>query len=164
MKKSGELTSSEDTNSQTAVPATGPRGVRLTWCGNQERILVVEDDDAVRMIISQMLSCLGYSVSSSAEPADAVDLAHKEYFDLALLDLMLPRENGVRTAARLLAISPSIKIAYMTAMREEDHARNGVDMSVPPEGYATRPDILRKPFDIEALARVVRGALGARAA
>ena len=79
------------------------------------RVLVVDDDDAVRTFASRVLRSAGYHVADAADGPDAlrVVLAH-DPFDLFVVDLAMPEMSGEELARQLRAQDPDAKILYFT--------------------------------------------------
>jgi two-component system phosphate regulon response regulator OmpR len=99
-------------------------------------ILAVDDDDRLRELLRKFLSENGYRVSVARDAADArVKLATLE-FDLMVLDLMMPGENGLDFAADLRKTS-SIPILMLTAMAETEDRINGLEKGA--DDYLTKP-------------------------
>lgn len=117
------------------------------------RILVVEDHDTLREVVVETLANQGHRVAG-AESVEAVEsLAVTDNYDLVLLDLQLPGEDGLSFAQRLRAIRPDIGIIMMTA--------RGL-MQDKCAGYANGADIyLTKPVQSEELCAATH-ALGRR--
>ena len=113
------------------------------------RVVVVEDEDAVRAAVEQALRTDGLAVSSFADWVDA-DKILRAAPDLAVLDVMLPRGNGLDLARRLRA-RRDVPIVFLTA-------RDAVDDRL--AGFALgADDYLVKPFALEELLARVRAVL-----
>jgi len=122
--------------------------------GNQEAILVVEDEERVRHMTVEALSHLGYLVVSAAGPEQALDLVEGgTALHLLFTDVVMPGMNGRALADRVRAVRPGIKILYTSA-----YARNaGVHDGTLDRGVA----FLAKPFTVDQLAVKVRSTLDA---
>ena len=120
------------------VQAVIPRG--------HETILVVEDDAAVRTLIKDALTPLGYQIYSADGLTRAQAIADNETLDLLLSDVVLPGADGPRIYAELNK-SQDIPVLFMTGHAD---ARLGV---------LTGHAVLRKPFTISELSKAVRTAL-----
>src|SRR5690349_24148446 len=114
-------------------------------------VFLVEDEVMIRMMVSDMLEELGYTVAAEAgEIGEALRLAETIYFDLAILDVNV---NGK-------VISP---VADLIKARNRPFIfATGYGSSGLPEEYRDRPS-LQKPFQIETLARAIDNALKGRA-
>lgn len=114
---------------------------------NQKKILVVDDDARLRDLLSRYLGEQGFAVKS-AENGSAMDkLLAREAYDLIVLDLMLPDEDGLSICRRLRAAEPLQAILMLTAKGDEIDRIVGLEMGA--------DDYLPKPFNPrELLARI----------
>jgi DNA-binding response OmpR family regulator len=113
------------------------------------RVLVVEDDPAIRELISLHLKLEGFGVVPSADGAEALRLARAERFDLIVLDIMLPGLDGISVlgAIRRESANQDTPILMLTARREEADKVLGLETGA--------DDYLTKPFGVrEFVARV----------
>lgn len=112
------------------------------------KVLLVEDHDALREAVSEMLEHCGYQVTG-VECAEAVcEGSSQLMFDVAVLDLNLPGEDGLALAQRLRVVQPTLGIIMMTARCEREDRL---------QGYQHGADVyLSKPVDIEELALAVQ--------
>src|SRR5262245_16385831 len=114
---------------------------------SKKRILVVEDDPAIREVVLDAFSFDGYDTLAAGDHDTAIDLGVRSPCDLVLLDLVLPGGDGLDVLAELRMARPTLPVIILTARgREEDRVaglRLGAD------------DYVVKPFSIkELLARV----------
>jgi CheY-like chemotaxis protein len=88
--------------------------------GAEIRVLVADDDDGVRQLFAILLRTTPgvSSVIEAKDGAEAVELACGRQFDVAVLDLNMPRLDGVQAAIRLRAMQPSLKIALNSSSPE----------------------------------------------
>jgi len=87
---------------------------------NKLKILVVDDNRDFCDGVKDILEIEGHEVLSTYSGQDAVELAQKEHLDLIIMDLVMPRMNGV-TAIRLIRkTSPSVHIIVVTGFGEEE--------------------------------------------
>ena len=109
-------------------------------------ILVVDDDREIRSLVAQFLKKHGYRVSDAADGRAMMQLLEAGRFDLIVLDLMLPGEDGLSLCRRVRATS-SLPIIMLTAVSEETDRIVGLEMGA--------DDYLPKPFNPrELLARI----------
>src|SRR5258706_6234383 len=111
-------------------------------------VFLVEDEVMIRMMVTDMLEELGFSIAAEAgEINEAIKLAQSAHFDLAILDVNV---NGK-------VISP---VAELIQARNRPFIfATGYGSSGLPEEYRDRP-ALQKPFQLETLARMINAALG----
>jgi DNA-binding response OmpR family regulator len=118
------------------------------------RILVVEDEPSLREGISDLLRGDGHTITAVGDGITGVETGTNEVFDLVVLDLMLPRLDGIEVCRRLRAARPGLPILMLTARGSEDDKVRGLG-----EGA---DDYVTKPFSARELMARVR-ALGRRA-
>ncbi len=118
------------------------------------KILVVEDEPVLRQGLVDLLSGAGHTVEAVADGMSAVNLGRSNPYDLVLLDLMLPRLDGLEVCRRLRVARPGLPILMLTARGAESEKVAGL--------RAGADDYVTKPFGVrELLARI--DALGRRA-
>ncbi len=95
------------------------------------KILLAEDEEAMRTYLERALTNAGYEVSTVDRGTEAVPLLEKEHFDLLLSDIVMPEMDGIELAQRCAEISPRTKVMFITgfaavtlrASREQPHAK-----------------------------------------
>ncbi len=109
------------------------------------KILIVEDEEAIRLVLSMHLSLVGYDVLLAEEAGQARELLAREEIDLAVLDIMLPGEDGFSLGEALIARgTPAL---FLTAKTGINDRVRGLRMGA--------QDYMLKPFEpAELLARV----------
>jgi PAS domain S-box-containing protein len=132
-----------------AAPAQGdgPAGVG-------KRVLLVEDDDAVRLLLGRLLHRLGHKVVAAASGDDALDqvkAAGSIRPDLLVTDVRMPGMQGPELARRLRAQQPDLPVLFVSGYASEIAA----DVLGMPH-----VSVLDKPFEADAFAAAVRAALG----
>jgi DNA-binding response OmpR family regulator len=111
------------------------------------RIVVIEDEPAIRRGVVDVLRTSGYEVAEAADGLRGYDEAVRLGVDLVLLDLLLPKLDGLEVLARLRKVRPTLPVIILTARGTEDDRVNGL------KGGAD--DYVVKPFSArELLARV----------
>ena len=113
-------------------------------------ILVVDDDDRLRELLRKFLSENGFLVSVAYDAADARTRLAGLTFDLIVLDLMMPGENGLDFAADLRRTS-AVPILMLTAMGEPEDRITGLEQGA--------DDYLSKPFEPRELLLRIRSIL-----
>jgi len=113
----------------------------------RERVLTVEDDAAIRRGIVDALRFAGYDALEAADGQQGLDLATRCEFDLLLLDLVLPKRDGMEILREVRRLRPTLPVIVLTARGEESDRVAGLQ-----EGA---DDYVVKPFSVrELLARV----------
>ncbi len=107
------------------------------------KILVVEDDRKVAGFIEQGLREEGYAVDVARDGEEGVMLAHINQYDAILLDLMLPKKNGIQVASELRREGRTTPILMLTARDATEDIVRGLD--------AGADDYLGKPFKFDEL-------------
>jgi two-component system OmpR family response regulator len=113
------------------------------------RILVVEDDAETACLLARFLRVHGYDVMVAPDGQVAGGLIQSRPFDLILLDIMLPGENGLELCRRYAA--QGTRIIMVTALSETSDRIVGLDYGA--------DDYVAKPFDLDELAARVRAVL-----
>jgi two-component system response regulator (stage 0 sporulation protein F) len=78
-------------------------------------ILIVDDDDAIRMLIEMELSEEGYRVLTASNAKDALKMVEKEDLDLVILDIRMPGMDGLEALPRMLGLKQGLKVILNTA-------------------------------------------------
>jgi DNA-binding response OmpR family regulator len=117
------------------------------------RVLVVEDDAEIADVLRRSLRQEGYEVKTSADGIDALDVASGFVPDLVVLDLGLPRLDGIEVCKRLRA-EGDVPILMLTARAEIEDRVDGLDSGA--------DDYLAKPFERQELLARIRALLRRR--
>jgi hypothetical protein len=115
--------------------------------GRGERILLVEDEESLRVTVRRMLTSHGYDVVDAPDAEKGLRAAEGRSLDLLLTDVVLPALDGQSLAHRLLAVQPSLRVLYMSAYPAGDH------------GPPSPAPLIQKPFAPAALLGAVRSVL-----
>jgi CheY-like chemotaxis protein len=115
-----------------------------------QRVLVVDDDDVIRQLISVNLELEGFEVHTAVDGQDCLDRVKDVRPTVVTLDIMMPRMDGWEAAARLRADpeTANIKVVLLSARAQEADLRRGDRIGV--DAYLT------KPFDPDVLVETVR--------
>lgn len=116
-----------------------------------ERILVVEDETAMRTALADLLTAEGYRALTAADGARGLERALNEKPALILLDIMLPKLDGFALCAELRRLANSTPVLMLTAKGQVEDRVTGLD--------AGADDYLVKPFSAEELLARVRALL-----
>jgi CheY-like chemotaxis protein len=116
----------------------------------QPKVLVVDDDDVIRQLISVNLQLEGFDVHTAVDGVDCLEQVREICPDVITLDVMMPRLDGWEVATRLRADPETAKIpiVLLTARAQESDMRRGTRIGV--DAYLT------KPFDPDELIATVR--------
>jgi signal transduction histidine kinase/ActR/RegA family two-component response regulator len=119
----------------------------------RERILLVDDEPAIRRLGKQHLEKLGYNVACAADPLEALALftADIDAFDLIITDMAMPHMSGVQLATEILKIQPDMPIILCTGYSEGLSEEKALNIGV--------ADFAMKPLDRTDLALRVRRVL-----
>ncbi len=134
---------------QLAAPAAPV--VELPLPG-QGTVLLVEDEDAVRAIISAVLRRQGYQVLEAATAEGAISIFEERHaeIDLLLTDVIMPGINGPALAQRLVAVRPELRVLFVSGY---------AGVGLPLDGGSANVSFLGKPFEASVLAAKVRDVL-----
>jgi DNA-binding response OmpR family regulator len=111
------------------------------------RVVVIEDEPAIRRGVVDVLRANGYEVAEAADGARGLEEALRRGVDLILLDLLLPRRDGLDVLAEVRKVRPTLPVIVLTARGTEDDRVRGLKMGA--------DDYVVKPFSArELLARV----------
>jgi CheY-like chemotaxis protein len=119
-----------------------------------KRILVIDDDEAVRKLFLLSLEETGYSVYTVSSGMEGIKACKEGQYDLIFLDLKMPGMDGVETLRRLRAIDGDVPVYIITAFQDKFFAQlkkaeaDGMDF-----------EVLHKPFDRGQLITATRGIL-----
>ncbi|NJQ00052.1 response regulator transcription factor [Streptomyces zingiberis] len=123
----------------------------MSPAGGENRILVVDDEPAVRDALRRSLVFEGYETETAVDGIDALAKAESHRPGLILLDVLMPRMDGLTTARRLRAAGSTVPILMLTARDTVGDRVTGLD--------AGADDYLVKPFELDELLARVRALL-----
>jgi CheY-like chemotaxis protein len=136
------------------VPVTdAPEGAPEEMMRGTETVLVVEDEEDVRRLSSEILKTCGYTVLETGDPLEALTIGEQRNgaIDLLLTDMVMPGMRGSELAERLKATNPRLRVLCMSGYADEM-------IAAATAGEPTR-SFLPKPFTPHDLAKTVRQAL-----
>jgi len=117
--------------------------------GQRPRVLVVDDDLAIRTTFADILSGEGYDVTAAPDGSEAMRLAAGQPFDVVLLDLFMPGMDGLTVLPLLRALAPATSVVIVSAFVEPDRAAEAFRL-----GAAA---VLVKPPNVDELLACFRG-------
>jgi putative nucleotidyltransferase with HDIG domain len=119
---------------------------------NGEKILIVDDEDAIRSLFVEALEELGYRCDVAANGLEALEKFYRiKDYDVVLLDIQMPKLNGIETLKKLKAYSPDLSIIMVSASRDIENVRAALK-----EGAY---DYVFKPFNVTDVDTVIRRAI-----
>jgi len=119
--------------------------------GEAAHILIVDDDSRLRDLLRRFLTDNGFRISEAGTTAEADDRLRGIVFDLMILDVMLPGEEGRVFAQRMRRSGQDVPILMLTALGEADDRISGLEAGV--------DDYLSKPFEPKELLLRIRAIL-----
>jgi len=119
-----------------------------------KRILVVEDDRAIRLLVSELMKSAGYAVDTARDGVEGLEKLKKKDYDLMLLDIWMPHMNGLEVLAELKKETSPPKVIVMTA----DNTPETLLTAVRQQAY----QYIAKPFQPKDLEEIVASVLCAK--
>lgn len=116
--------------------------------GMEEKILIVDDQFGIRILLNEVLQREGYQTFQAANGLQALEIVQEHSPDLVLLDMKIPGMDGIEILKRMKVIDESIRVIIMTAYGELDMIQEAMDL-----GALTH---FAKPFDIDDIRNAVK--------
>jgi two-component system cell cycle sensor histidine kinase/response regulator CckA len=122
-----------------------------SWSGT---LLLVDDEESLRTVGSQMLARLGFSVLTASDGGEALEIYRRKSrdIDVVVLDLTMPRMDGAEALAEIRRIDPRARVILASGHSEEDVAGRFADQEL--------SGILQKPYTMAKLRELMRGIFG----
>jgi len=120
------------------------------------RILVAEDEEALRAFIARAVAQDGHEVIAAADGAEALDVLARDQgrFDLLLTDIRMPVMDGIALALAAARDFPDLTILLMTGYADQRERAHGLDALI--------HDVIAKPFSLSDIRKAVSEALIAK--
>jgi len=117
------------------------------------RILIAEDEEALRAMCARALATAGHEVKTACDGGQALDVLQREAgrFDLLLTDIRMPIMDGIALALAAARDFPELIILLMTGYADQRERAHGLDALI--------HDVIQKPFSLAALRGAVEEAL-----
>ena len=115
------------------------------------RILLAEDEDAMRAYLARALENAGYEVVAVDRGTHALPLLEAEHFDLLLSDIVMPEMDGIELAQRCAEVSPATKVMFITGFAA---------VTLKANREAPQAKVLSKPFHLKDLVLEVERVFG----
>lgn len=106
----------------------------------KKKILVVDDEDALRTVLSGELAGEGYEVETAADGDEAINVVQARTFDLVLLDIKMPKVDGFEVLKFLKSKYPNIKVIMLTGFADLKNAIESKKLGA--------EDFVSKPYDL----------------
>jgi len=131
-----------------AVESTGPAKVdhnlrRIEVDQSKGTVLVVDDDQAVRSVVSRKMQLAGYDCVTAADGKEALDKVSSQTFDLVLLDIKMPGPSGMEVLPQIVTGNPDTCVIMITAVVDTETAVQAMKLGA----Y----DYVTKPFNLDDL-------------
>ncbi|RFU70849.1 response regulator [Peribacillus saganii] len=114
----------------------------------EQKILIVDDQFGIRILLNEVLQKEGYKTFQAANGVQALSVVTDHSPDLVLLDMKIPGMDGIEILKRMKKLDPDIRVIIMTAYGELDMIQEAKDL-----GAMTH---FAKPFDIDDIRKAVR--------
>lgn len=111
-------------------------------------ILIIDDDAAVGETLSDILEKKGYNVVAVTDGLEVIDEVKEQHFDVALIDIMMPRMNGVETLQMIKELDPDVTTMIMTGY-------SAMEESISKALAAGVDRVLFKPFNVEGIVELI---------
>ena len=121
------------------------------------RILIAEDEEAIRTLIARALRQDGHEVIAASDGAEALDVLAREQgaFELLLTDIRMPVMDGIALALAAARNHPDVTILLMTGYADQRERAHGLDALI--------HDVISKPFSLAIMRAAINDALATRA-
>lgn len=115
------------------------------------KILIVDDERSMREFLSIYFKRNGFEVSTAPGGKEALEVVEKEFFNVVITDLSMPRIDGMKVLTRVKEVSPDTAVVVITAFSTSENVREAYRMGA--------TDYIFKPFKVDELKLVVQRAL-----
>ena len=115
------------------------------------RILLAEDEEAMRTYLARALENAGYEVVAVDRGTEALPLLETQHFDLLLSDIVMPEMDGIELAQRCSEVSPATKVIFITGFAA---------VTLKASRDAPQAKVLSKPFHLKDLVMEVQRVFG----
>jgi DNA-binding NtrC family response regulator len=116
------------------------------------RILIIDDEDAIRESLDTLLTLEGFSVNAAVDGPSGLELLSRSEYDLLLLDLALPGQSGIDLLPRIIEMQPNLPVIMITAYGTVGNVVDAI--------RAGAENFVQKPWDNEKLLADIRAAIG----
>ncbi len=124
---------------------------RMAHVAGSPRILIIDDEAAIRESLETLLTLEGFTVSMAGDGTTGMELVSRNEYDLLLLDLALPGENGIDLLPRITETQPNLPVIMITAFGTVGNVVDAI--------RAGAENFVQKPWDNEKLLADIRTAI-----
>src|SRR5580692_7005779 len=117
----------------------------------EPRILIIDDEDAIRESLDTLLTLEGFSVNMAVDGRSGMELLARNEYDLLLLDLALPGQSGIELLPRIVELQPNLPVIMITAYGTVGNVVDAI--------RAGAENFVQKPWDNEKLLADIRAAV-----
>ena len=117
----------------------------------EARVLVAEDNPAVREFIVRSLQSIGHKVTPAVDGQQALDILAREKFDVLVTDIVMPNVDGIALALKAVRMFPDLRIVMISGYAQERMRAHNLETLV--------HRIIAKPFSLEEICDAVKEAL-----
>jgi len=115
------------------------------------RVLIIDDDEQIRVLLQQMMEWAGFDVSVAENGRIAMQIMQQEPADLVITDLIMPEQEGLETISRLKKECEGIKIIAISG-----GGRIGPEAYLPAAMELGADFVFSKPFDVQQVVNAVK--------
>ncbi|MGC9345247.1 MAG: response regulator, partial [Candidatus Bathyarchaeales archaeon] len=116
--------------------------------GETARILIVDDDENIRKVLTTILEDEGYTVESVGTAKKAIERTRKKFYNLALIDIRLPDMEGIELLTKMKDTTPKMRKIIITGYPTLQNAMEAVNRGA--DAY------ILKPFDMEKVLKTIK--------
>jgi DNA-binding response OmpR family regulator len=117
-----------------------------------KKILVIDDEPTIRLLLREAITEWGYDFLEAARAQKGIDIISSEKVDLVLLDIQLPQMNGLDAIQKIREINQDVPVFMLTAFHNLKDVVSMLDVTI--------QDFIAKPFDIDELYEKIKKELG----
>ena len=127
---------------------------KLSGKGRKGNILVIEDEEDIRILLSEILTSDGHKVTTATDGKKGIEIFKKGNYDLVMTDLGMPAMSGWEVASSVKKLDPEVTVAIVTGwgiqLNRGELMKNGVDM------------VVTKPFKVDQILRIAQKAIDSK--
>jgi|WetSurMetagenome_2_1015567.scaffolds.fasta_scaffold496165_1 DNA-binding response OmpR family regulator len=117
----------------------------------QKKVLYVDDEEALRILVKSQLTMEGFIVDTAEDGDVALDIIQRDYYDLILLDIRMPRIDGIEVLKKIKSAGVKSRVIMLTAVTELSSAIWAVKLGA--------SDYITKPYNIDDLLSCIKRVL-----